>query len=62
MRVFNAFQVVVLFIAMPWIIGWLKTASFTCSEAVFYVACAVYVIGFVMMVACVSEAMEKHNG
>jgi hypothetical protein len=46
LRVFNAFQVVTLFSALPYIIGWLYTGPFPFSVAAFVTAIIVYAILF----------------
>ena len=51
MRLFNAFQVVCLFVAMPYIIQWLDSAAeFYGAKALGWAACAAYVGMFGFMV------------
>lgn len=57
MKLFNAFQIICLFTAAPYVIGWLGTNPFTYSVALFWAAIAAYVVGFIGMVAVVREVM-----
>ena len=59
MRVFNAFQLVGLFSAMPFIVAWLNKASFSFAGIAFWTAVVVYVVAFGFMVASVTHAMRK---
>ncbi len=59
MRLFNAFQLVVLFVVWPWIIQWLHSAGFAGHSALFYAASAAYVVHFGFMVFFVHEAISE---
>ena len=58
MRLFNSFQVVAAFVAWPFGIAWLGDATFAGYMAAYYAACALYVVAFGAMVACVYHAAE----
>ena len=58
-RVFNAFQLVTLFAALPFGIGWLHGNPFPYSTAAFYTAIAVYLILFVTNIAAVTNFVER---
>lgn len=58
MRIFNAFQLVAAFVAWPFLIQWLASATFTGHAAAFYSACALYVVAFGLMVASVYESLS----
>jgi hypothetical protein len=57
-RVFNAFQLVTLFAAAPYIIGWLGSSPFPYSAAAFWTAIVVYIVLFVGNVICVTESLS----
>ncbi len=59
MRIFNAFQIVVLFAIMPFLIAWLPTQEFPCSKALYYVAFVVYLIGFILTCAAWVRLLEE---
>lgn len=59
MRVFNAFQIVAAFVAWPFLIAWLHGAEFNGAGAAFVAACALYIVAFFAMVACVVSATES---
>ncbi len=61
LKVFNAFQMVTLFAAMPHIIGWLKTEPFTYSTGAFWAAIAVYVVMFLMGIGVAMNSMDEKN-
>ena len=44
LKAFNAFQIVTLFAAMPFLVGYLGRKPFAYSEAAFWVAIVAYVI------------------
>ena len=50
MLAFNAFQVVVLFMVLPFIINWLHTGPFTGAGALVWIAVVTYVAMFCFMV------------
>ncbi len=54
-RAFNAFQLVALFAAMPFIVGWLHSNPFPYSTAAFWVSIAVYVIVFIGNIVAVTD-------
>ncbi len=57
-RIFNAFQLVCLFTAMPYLIQWLTTEPFAYSGAAYWLAMCVYVVMFFANIACVCSGME----
>ena len=56
---FNAFQIMSLFVAMPFLIGWLWTEPFPFSVAVFGLCGIVYCVMFVIGTALVADAITK---
>ena len=56
LRGFNAFQLVTLFSALPYIIGWLYTGPFPFSIAALVTAIAAYVILFGWQVFATAES------
>ena len=58
-RIFNAFQIITFFAALPFLIGWLYTEPFTYSVAAFWTAIVVYVVTFGMLVGVLSDALYK---
>jgi len=58
MRVFNAFQLVSAFVACPYVITWLADAPFHGAGVAFYSACALYVVGFLFMVAATADLLN----
>lgn len=58
-RAFNAFQIVTLFAAMPYIIGWLGSTEFPFQSGAYWVAIAVYVVMFFGMTLSTSLSIEK---
>jgi hypothetical protein len=61
MKLFNSFQIVAAFIGWPFFIEWLSQAAFKGSGVAFYGACALYVVAFFAMVACVRSAMNRES-
>ena len=59
MKVFNAFQMVCCFAACPLLINWLHTAQFPGAGVAFWVALVSYMIGFVALIACVTDSIER---
>ncbi len=60
MKYFNAFQLVLLFAAMPFIITWLgKDAEFYGHDILKWVCCGVYLYGFGAMVWLVVDNLTK---
>lgn len=58
MFIFNAFQLVLLFAAGPFLITYVKDASFYAHNVLFWVLIVSYLWGFGAMVYVVSEKME----
>ncbi len=58
-RAFNAFQLVTLFAALPFIVGWLKTNPFPFSPAAFYTAIVAYLVLFVVLCIAAFELTDK---
>jgi len=57
MRLFNAFQLTVAFVAWPFLITWLAEAQFKGATAAFYAACACYVLAFGFMLMSVYQSL-----
>lgn len=57
MRLFNSFQIVAAFVAWPFLIACLNDATFRGALVAFYAACALYVVAFFAMVACVYDSI-----
>jgi len=60
-RVFNAFQLVTLFAALPFGIGWLHSDPFPYSTAAFYTAICVYLILFWVQVAALACFVDTNK-
>lgn len=58
MKLFNAFQIVGAFVAWPFLISWIDTATFHGAGVAFYAACALYVVAFGAMVVSVHNTLE----
>ena len=58
MKIFNSFQLTILFSVFPFIIGWLAKGPFPYSTAVFWIAIAAYIFHFMVMVACVRNTID----
>ena len=58
MKLFNAFQCVIMYAALPFVIGWLDGAGFRGAGAAFYAAIGVYVISSGCMVAAVYHSFK----
>lgn len=59
MTYFNAFQLVALFAAGPFLITYVKDAEFYAHTALFWLLVATYLVGFANLVAVVGEQLEK---
>jgi hypothetical protein len=57
LRAFNAFQIVALFSAMPYLIGWLGTSPFPYSLAAMWTSVVVYVVLFIVHVMSLSDTL-----
>lgn len=57
-KVFNSFQITALFAAMPFLVGWLWTATFSGAAALTWVAIVAYVVFFVLMCGAVLHAVD----
>jgi len=60
-RGFNAFQLVTLFAALPFGIGWLHGSPFPYSTAAFYTAIVVYLVLFVTHVAALASFVQTEK-
>jgi hypothetical protein len=58
MSIFNAFQLVLLFAVGPFIIEYVKDASFYAHAVLFWVLITAYVISFGAMVGAVARALD----
>lgn len=59
MRLFNSFQIVAAFVAWPFLIAWLPSATFKGADVAFYAACVLYIVAFAAMVVSVYESLGK---
>ena len=59
MRLFNSFQITAAFVAWPFLVSYLQDANFRGAPVAFYAACALYVVAFAGMVACVYRSIDK---
>lgn len=59
LKVFNAFQIMCLFLGLPFGIGWLYTNPFPFSFAAFVVAVIAYGVMFAGGVAMITHQLEK---
>lgn len=59
MRTFNAFQIVALFSAFPYLIQWLITKPFENAEAAYWAAIVAYVVSFLFLVGSVRDSMRR---
>ena len=62
MIVFNAFQIVIAFVAWPFLIQWLNEATFRGAGAAFWAAIVCYVVAFFCMVASVAHSLDSTKG
>lgn len=62
MKIFNSFQIVGAFVGWPFLIAWLADQGFRGAPVAFYAACALYVVAFFLMVACVYHSMDDETG
>lgn len=59
LKAFNSFQIVVAYVAWPFLISWLADAAFKGANVAFYAACIAYVIASFAMVGCVYNTLDK---
>lgn len=59
MKLFNAFQLVIMYAALPFVISWLDGQSFRGSGAALWAAIAVYVIATGCMIASVYHSFKE---
>lgn len=59
MRLFNSFQIVSGFVAIPFGIAWLQDQTFMGQVPAFYASCALYVVAFGCMVGSVYSSLGK---
>jgi len=59
LRVFNAFQFNAVFVAWPFLIGWLSEQETGWSGAAFYASCIAFSVQFIIATACVSKGFEN---
>jgi len=58
MKLFNAFQIVILLAIFPYIIGWLKAEPFAYSAPLAWVCIVAYLIEFGMVIFCVHDTLD----
>lgn len=61
MVLFNAFQMTAAFAVAPFLIAWLATAKFPFHEVAFIATACIYLVGFVLMMLCVAESIDKQR-
>lgn len=61
MKLFNAFQFVILFIAWPFILQWLAGATFAGAAALWYAACVAFLVHFGFSIAAAYSLIESEN-
>lgn len=59
LKMFNSLQIVAVFVAWPFLIGWLSNATFQGAFVAFLTACVLYLLGFFAIVGCVYAAIER---
>lgn len=59
MKLFNSFQIVVAFVAFPYLVDYLSDATFRGAGVAFYSACVCYLIAFGAMVASVRHSIDE---
>lgn len=59
LKCFNAFQIVLTFASGPFIVAYLRTASFYGSTVAYYVGMAAYVVAFCAMVVAILSVIER---
>lgn len=58
MRFFNAFQLVILFAALPFIVQWLRTAEFWGAQAFLWVGIVAYVVMFIFSIFAYADKVK----
>lgn len=58
MRVFNGFQLMLLFSASPWLITYVKDAPFYAHTVLFWVLIVGYIVGFGVLTGLVAENLK----
>jgi hypothetical protein len=56
---FNAFQLNILLVCWPFIIGWLHTKPFEYSPALFWVSIIAFLVHFIFNLICVAEQFDR---
>ena len=56
---FNAFQLVLLFAAGPFVITYVKDAEFYAHGVLFWVLIVGYIIGFGSITSCVADRLDQ---
>lgn len=59
LRIFNAFQAVSMFAAMPFGLSWVSAQDFKGASIAFWVGVIIYIIAFLMNVGAVLNTFEK---
>ena len=62
MRFFNSFQLAFCFVAAPYVIGWLETATFKGANAAYISAYVLYFLGFVFITIAIFRLLEEFDG
>lgn len=59
MRLFNSFQIVAGFVAIPFGIAWLQDQTFMGQVPAFYASVVLYILAFFAMIASVYSSLGK---
>ena len=57
-KAFNSLQITALFSAMPFLVGWLWTATFAGAVALAWVSLIAYIVFFVLMCGAVLHSID----
>lgn len=61
MKLFNSFQLVIMYAALPFVISWLDGAGFRWAGAAFWSTIVIYIVASGFMVGAVYKAFEDWN-
>lgn len=58
-KAFNAFQMVAMFACAPFVISWVRTATFSGAQVAFYTGIAIYAVAFIAMCGAILSVIER---
>lgn len=61
LRIFNAFQIVTLFSALPFVAGWLWSEPSAYGTATFWVVIVAYLVAIAIMTVVLADSSERHR-